>query len=171
LVILVSVTFTRLRRNRFLTDSLDELSKKEAETAASVGSRSSDAEFGPTVDETTDDDDDDNFSDEDTDVVASDLQHTVHRGSSSSRQSFQTLSVQALAGNKEQPSRILDSDMDPDDLPVDVSGDRLAKLCTQSRDIPSEDEVNTLEIQRAAVGRLPVIPATTEVTSRGVIDY
>jgi hypothetical protein len=170
LVILVSVTFTRLRRNRFVTDSLDELSKKDAETSGSGGSRYDDAEFGQTVDETTDDDEE-NFSDEDINVVNDDLKHTVHRGSSSSHQSFQTLSVLALAGNKDKPSRILDSDMDPDDLPVDAAGDRLAKLCIQSRDVPSEDELNTLEIHRGTVRHLPVIPTITEMTPKGVIEY
>jgi len=158
-----------MRRNRFVTDSLEILSKKETETLGSDGLRYDDAEFGQTVDETTDDDED-NFSDEDTDVVADDLKSTVNKNSSSFHQSFQTLSVLALSGNKEQPSRILDSDMDPDDLPVDASGDRLTKLCFQSRDAPSEDELNTLEIHRGTIGHLSTIPVIKEMTPGGVID-
>jgi len=166
LVVIVSVAFTRLRRNRFLTDGLDWNSRKDAGTSIG-GSRSADAEYGgQTVDDTSDDE---NYSDEDIDVVTGDFK------SPSSSQSFQTLSVKAASDAHAQmtakPTQILDSDLDPEDVPVDLSGERLSKLYVRSRDQCSEDELNTLEIHRGTVvGQLPVITAATEPTLSGTVN-
>jgi hypothetical protein len=160
LILIVSVAFTRLRRNRFLVDNMEWPSQK-----------GSDAEYGRPVgsDNVIEDDDDDEDTDDELHAVGSEVASV---SVASARQRPMTMfgrplaskaaaaaiaiPIRQAAGNK-QRSVILESDLDPDDLPVDVSGAKLAGLFTRHLENYSEDELNAREAMRIAVGRLPTV--------------
>jgi len=152
LIVLISVGFTRLRRNRFLADAIDRpSSSRKSGVPSAVGSRSAaDAESGRQVDDDDDDDDDeDDYSEDDFDVVddgggksTSDMRTPPPY----SGQPFQT-SADGHLTDSSQPSAVLESDLDPEDLPVDKFGARLAGMCVRPpQENYSEDELNARDV-------------------------
>jgi len=160
LILLVGVAFTRLRRNRFLVDNLEWPSQK--------GPVLPDAEYGRSHDRGNGDqfdDDDDEETDDELHAVGSDMAPvcatsdqptTFGRSLSASRTAAvatkMAMPVTQKAVNGQQ-NVILESDQDPDDLPVDVSGSRLAGLFVRHLENFSEDELNAREAARIAAAR------------------
>lgn len=160
LILLVGVAFTRLRRNRFLVDNLEWPSQK--------GTALPDAEYGRSHgrgDGDQFDDDDDEETDDELHAVGSDMapvcassDHPTTFGRSLSASSTAAAAAKVAMPVTQkavngQRSVILESDQDPDDLPVDISGSRLAGLFVRHLENYSEDELNAREAARIAVAR------------------
>jgi hypothetical protein len=171
LVILVSVAFTRMRRNRFLIDTMRPSQKSPALSDAEYGRPAGNLSI---IDDDDDDDDDDDEEDTDNELhavgsevasvtAASDRQmpSTTLGRPLTSKAAGAAVSIPVTKAAATGPRGvILESDLDPDDLPVDVSGARLAGIFMRHLENYSEDELNAREAMRIAVGRLPTAVRT-----------
>lgn len=168
LVVLVSVAFTRLRRNRFLVDNMEWPSQK--------GPTPSDAEYGRPVGggnvSDDDDEDDDEYTDDELRAVGSDAAPVtaapdrqippatfgrLTKSNVAAANAGRRTVAMAKASSSGQRTVILESDLDPDDLPIDVSGSRLAGLFSRHLENYSEDELNSREAVRLAAGQLSTV--------------